>query len=370
MIQELVDIIPGKAAKDVKVMVAMSGGVDSSTVAGLLHQAGYRVIGATLQLYSNDNTSEMKRKTCCTGSDVLDARRVAAQFGFLHYLVNMEEIFRKEVIEDFAQSYLQGRTPIPCVKCNQTVKFRDLIKVARDLSVDALVTGHYVRRVVTENGVEMHKGSDPLKDQSYFLFNTTQEQLEFLRFPLGGLKKKETREIARKLDIEISEKPESQDICFVKGKSYVDIVEKFIPGKQKPGKIISTDGKILGTHNGIFHYTVGQRHGLQLSAPTPLYVVRIDAPNNTIVVGTRDELEQSSLYVKELNWLDKEDIAPGMECDIKLRSGVETVRGRLYPEEQNTLKVVLNEKAKCAIAPGQACVMYHGSKLLGGGWIT
>ncbi|QHD65198.1 tRNA 2-thiouridine(34) synthase MnmA [Neorickettsia findlayensis] len=367
--QDLAEIIPGRASNDVKVMVAMSGGVDSSTVAAYLHRAGYKVIGVTLQLHSNFTSTQTNKKTCCAGSDIFDAKRVAAQFGFLHYVVNMEETFRKEVIEDFAYSYLRGETPIPCIKCNQTVKFRDLMKIAKNLSVDALVTGHYVRRVSTENGLELHRGADPIKDQSYFLFNTTREQLEFLRFPLGNLKKSETRDLARKLSVDISEKPESQDICFVNGKSYADVIKKFRPDAQKPGKILSTNGEVLGTHNGTIHYTIGQRHGLQLSSPTPLYVVKIDARNNIIIVGTRDKLQQRSLYVKEVNWLDAKELTTGLECEVKLRSGTDTVKGCLYPSG-DLVKVALAEEPQCAIAPGQACVMYHGSKVLGGGWIV
>ncbi|AHX11387.1 tRNA (5-methylaminomethyl-2-thiouridylate)-methyltransferase [Neorickettsia helminthoeca str. Oregon] len=365
---DFMEIAPGKLPRDTKVMVAMSGGIDSSTVAAYLHQLGYQVIGVTLQLYSSNEVSQTRKKTCCAGSDIFDAKSVAAQFGFLHYVINMEDTFKKEVIEDFAESYLKGETPIPCVKCNQTVKFRDLLKIAKSLNVDALATGHYVRRVIAKNSIELHKGVDSLKDQSYFLFNTTKEQLKFLRFPLGNLKKSETRDLARELGITISEKSESQDICFVKSRSYADIVEKFKPGSQRAGKIVDLQGKVLGTHSGILHYTVGQRHGLNISASEPLYVIKIEDVTNTIAVGPRSALKRDSLYIRQLNWLDNQELIPAMEVEVKLRSGSEVVKASLFPQEER-LKITLHEEPKCAIAPGQACVMYRGTKVLGGGWI-
>lgn len=358
-------IIKGKSVKDTKLMVAMSGGVDSSTVAAYLHRLGYQVIGVTLQLY----TSEEKqfKKTCCAGQDIYDAKSVAAQFGFPHYVVNMEKIFQEDVIQDFAETYLRGETPIPCVKCNQTVKFRDMFKIAKDLKVDALVTGHYVRRVENNGHAELHKGIDATKDQSYFLFATTREQLDFLRFPLGSFTKENTRKLAQDLGIGISQKPESQDICFVKSGKYADIINKIKPQSQEPGDILHINGQILGRHNGIINYTVGQRHGLNISYSEPLYVVKINRAENQIIVGPRSALRQKFLYVKELNWLD--GFQDGMEVSVKLRSGAETVQATLNKENE-LVKVALLGESKCAISPGQACVMYDGTKVLGGGWIT
>lgn len=360
------EIIQNKPRNETKVMVAMSGGVDSSTVAAYLHSIGYQVVGITLQLYS----SELKtKKTCCAGQDIFDAKNVAAQFGFLHYVINMEKVFEKEVMEDFAQSYIDGQTPIPCIKCNQTVKFRDLFKIAKDLKVDALATGHYVKRIKTENGVELHKGCDLTKDQSYFLFATTKEQLEFLRFPLGGLSKKETRKLARDLGIVIAEKPESQDLCFVKSRSYVDIIDKLKPKSYQPGDVVHINGQVLGKHNGLVYYTVGQRHGLNISYSEPLYVIKINRLENKIIVGPKYALEKKALYVKELNWLNDSAPLNGMELGVKLRSGAEVIPANLFVQD-DLIKVELKEEPKCAISPGQACVMYHDTKILGGGWIN
>jgi tRNA-specific 2-thiouridylase len=363
---EFEQIVQNKPIKDTKVMVAMSGGVDSSTVAVYLHHLGYQVIGVTLQLY----TSEEKqfKKTCCAGQDIYDAKNIASQFGFPHYVINLEKVFQEEVINDFAETYLRGETPIPCVKCNQTVKFRDLFKIAKDLKVDALVTGHYVRRIENSDGIELHKGIDSTKDQSYFLFATTKEQLKFLRFPLGKFTKEDTRKLAQSLNISISQKPESQDICFVKSKSYVDIINKLKPKSYEPGDIIHINGEILGKHNGIVNYTVGQRHGLNISYSEPLYVVKINSTDNKIIVGPKLALKKEYLYIKELNWLDDKEFYNGMEVSVKLRSGAEIVNATLI-KENHLIKVMLLDEPKCAISPGQACVMYSNTKILGGGWI-
>ena len=359
--------IKNKKPEQTKVMVAMSGGVDSSVVAAYLHHLGYQVIGVTLQLYYSEQKSF--KKTCCAGQDIFDAKKVAAQFSFAHYVVDMQKTFEKEVMEEFADSYLKGQTPVPCIKCNQTVKFRDLFKIAKDLNVDALATGHYVKRVEKDNEVELHRGFDTTKDQSYFLFATTRDQLRFLRFPLGDLTKEQTRKLATDLKIAVYDKPESQDICFVKSKSYVDVINKLRPQSCQKGNIVYLDGKVLGVHNGIVYYTVGQRHGLNVSYHHPLYVIKIDRRSNTVTVGPKSALEQNSLYIKEINWLDKSDILDGMSVSAKLRSGANPVDATLYKSD-DFVKVQLLHTANCAIAPGQACVLYKGSRVLGGGWIT
>lgn len=360
-------IIPNKPVRETKVVVAMSGGVDSSTVAAYLHKMGYNVIGITLQLY-NDGT-QTKKRACCAGRDIYDSKRVASKFNFPHYVLNYESIFRQKVIDDFADSYLRGETPIPCVRCNQSVKFQDLLKVAHDLKADALATGHYVRRVVKENQSELHVALDSTKDQSYFLFATTKEQLQFLRFPLGDITKEQTREIARSLGVEIADKPDSQDICFVGDGSYAKLLEKLRPNSLKKGRIVHVDGRVLGQHNSIINYTIGQRKGLGIAFPNPLYVVNIDPDNNEVIVGPKEALFKKIVYVKDMNWITsnvKQDMIQGQ---VKLRSNQDVVNATIVPARNNKVTVFLKEQ-QFGISPGQACVIYNDSQVLGGGWIS
>lgn len=358
-----------KPIEETTVVVAMSGGVDSSVVAAMLHDEGYRVIGATMQLYDHGIALE-KKGACCAGKDIYDAKKVAEKLGFPHYVLNYESVFKEEVMEEFADSYLQGETPIPCVKCNQSVKFRDMYKMAKDLGADALATGHYIQRIAGENGPELHKGLDPNKDQSYFLFATTKEQLEFIHFPLGGKTKDETRQLARKYDLDVAEKPDSQDICFVPNGSYAKVIERLRPNAYDPGEIVHIDGEVLGKHNGIINYTVGQRKGLGISWHEPLYVVGIDSDKNCVLVGPESALHETQVYVKDLNWLGDGTSPEGTEeITVKLRSthtGVDAVITQI--SGKNAL-ITLNSPSK-AITPGQACVFYKQNRVLGGGWIT
>ncbi|MDB2415354.1 tRNA 2-thiouridine(34) synthase MnmA [Rickettsiales bacterium] len=357
---------PEKSKSDTKLVVAMSGGVDSSVVAAMLHKEGYDVIGATMQLYDHGVAVE-KKGACCAGSDIYDAKRVAEQIGFPHYILNYEDIFKEEVIEEFADSYLRGETPIPCVKCNQSVKFRDMFKVAKDLGADALVTGHYVQKI---DG-KMHKGADPTKDQSYFLFATTKEQLEYVHFPLGGLHKEETRKLAEEYGLKVANKPDSQDICFVPDGSYAKIVEKLRPGALCSGEIIHVDGKVIGTHDGIINYTIGQRKGLGIGWHEPLYVVRLDARKNQVIVGPEEELGCKEFRLKEVNWLGQGEFIPdgGVQISIKSRSTQNAVGATIYPLENDCAKVILDNPQR-AITSGQACVFYDNDMVLGGGWIV
>lgn len=362
------EFAPSKEIKDTRVVVAMSGGVDSSVAATMLHKQGYEVIGVTLQLYDMGIDLE-KKGACCAGKDIYDAKNVAERMGFAHYVLNYESIFKKEVMEDFADSYLRGETPIPCVKCNQSVKFRDLFKVARDLNADALVTGHYVQRKMGSNGAELHKAFDESKDQSYFLFATTQEQLDYIHFPLGGMKKEETRQLANEFGLAIADKPDSQDICFVPNGSYANVIERLRPGALDDGDITHINGEVLGRHNGIINYTLGQRKGLGISWPEPLYVIKIDASNNRVIVGPESALGSTSFKIRDVNWLDNNIPASGIEVSIKARSGHNGAEAIIIPLENNMANVQLKTPQR-AITPGQACVMYSGSRVIGGGWIV
>ncbi|MEX2451096.1 MAG: tRNA 2-thiouridine(34) synthase MnmA [Rhodospirillales bacterium] len=352
-----------------RVVVAMSGGVDSSATAALLAAEGYDVVGITLQLYDY-GAAKAKSGTCCAGQDIHDARRVADTLGIPHYVLDYESRFREEVIDDFAETYLAGETPIPCVRCNQTVKFRDLLATARDLDADALATGHYVRRIEGAQGPELHRGADVSRDQSYFLFATTPEQLTFLRFPLGGLDKTETRALADRFNLAVAHKPDSQDICFVPNGSYADVVAKLRPGAIDPGEIVDLSGAVLGRHDGIINYTVGQRRGLGIAHEEPLYVVRLDPEARRVVVGPKEALLKTRLTVRDLNWLGPASLgSEGLKVSVKLRSAQEPVAATVMPLADGSAEVVLDEPHG-GIAPGQACVMYDGARVLGGGWIV
>ena len=355
-----------KPEKDTRVVVAMSGGVDSSVVAALLHSQGYDVIGITLQLYDH-GVMVGKKGACCAGQDIHDARRVADSLGIPYYVLNYENKFKDAVMEDFVETYLAGSTPIPCVRCNQSVKFKDLLTTARDLGADCMATGHYVQRLVNDGRAELHRGVDPDKDQSYFLFATTQEQLDFLRFPLGGLRKEETRALAAKFNLAVVDKPDSQDICFVPTGGYAKVIEKLRPGAAEPGEIVHIDGRVLGAHSGIIHYTVGQRRGLVSGSAEPLYVVKLDAPNKRVIVGPREALARGTFHIKELNWLDAGGTRDAIR--VKMRSAQKPVEATITPSSHENAEITL-ATAYEGIAPGQACVVYDGDRVLGGGWIT
>lgn len=357
-----------KPPSETRVVVAMSGGVDSSVVAAMLHEEGYQVVGITLQLYDH-GAAIGKKGACCAGQDIHDARLVAAGLGIAHYVLDYESLFRQSVMDDFVDSYLNGETPIPCVKCNQSVKFHDLLKVARDLNADAMATGHYVRREMGQGGAELHRAADDDKDQSYFLFATTREQLDYLRFPLGGFHKEHTRGLAARYGLAVQDKPDSQDICFVPGGDYAKVIEKMRPGAAAPGDIVHMDGTVLGRHHGIIHYTVGQRKGLGISSPEPLYVIRVDAEKKQVIVGGKDALSTRTFHVRELNWLAEDHWFGGAaEVLVKLRSAQAPVPATLRRMEDGRVEVTLHDP-RMAVAPGQACVMYDGARVLGGGWI-
>ena len=358
-----------KPKKETKVVVAMSGGVDSSVVAALMKQEGFDVTGITLKLYDDTKQSKEGRQ-CCAGQDILDAKRVSEKININHEILYYQKKFKTEVIDSFIDSYASGETPIPCVQCNQTVKFRDLFKYAKDLKADALITGHYVSRVQNNSHASMYRAKDYSRDQSYFLFSTTQEQLDYIRFPLGEIDKSETRNIAKKLDLNVAEKPDSQDICFVPNGDYSSVIKKFRPESFKKGKIINLSGKQIGEHEGIINYTIGQRKGIKISSEKPLYVVNIDASNNTVIVGNKENLEIKKIKLRDLNILENRKEFEKI-INIKVRS-----TGRLLKAKINFLgnfaEVEILEK-ETGIAPGQACVFYSedkiGDKVLGGGWI-
>lgn len=359
-----------KAPAKTRVVVAMSGGVDSSVTAGLLHAEGYDVVGVTLQLY--DHGAAIERKgACCAGQDIYDARRVAERLDFPHYVLDYESKFRQSVMDDFADSYLRGETPIPCVRCNQTVKFRDLLSTARDLGAEALATGHYVQRVMGANGAELHRAVDPSRDQSYFLFATTGEQLDFLRFPLGSMPKTETRVLAEKMGLEVADKPDSQDICFVPNGSYASVVEKLRPGAIEPGDIVHVDGRVLGRHEGIIKYTIGQRRGIGIGGTAePLFVVRLEPETHRVVVGPKEALARDVVRIGQVNWLgDRPLTGEGIEVQVKLRSVSEAAPARIFASANGGAEVVLLNP-QFGISPGQAAVFYDGPRVLGGGWIA
>ncbi len=358
-----------------RVVAAMSGGVDSTVVAALLHQAGYEVIGVTLQLY--DHGAALKKTgACCAGQDIHDARMAAEKIGIPHYVLDYESRFRDSVIEEFADSYLRGETPVPCIRCNQTVKFKDLLDVARDLGAEAMATGHYVERADDGGAVSLRRAADASRDQSYFLFATTREQLGFLRFPLAGIPKPQVRHIALQLGLKIATKPDSQDICFVPEGKYTTLIDKLRPQGREAGHIRHVDGRVLGTHQGITGYTIGQRRGLNIAVGEPLFVVRIDADSREIVVGPREALLTRALSLKETNWLGDEadfDIAAGNEKPVlaRVRSTRPPVAARLV-RAASGIEVEF-DGAEEGVAPGQACVLYDVAdpgRVLGGGFIS
>jgi tRNA-uridine 2-sulfurtransferase len=358
-----------KSPKETKVVVAMSGGVDSSVVAGLMKSEGYNVTGITLKLYDDSKASKEGRQ-CCAGQDILDAKRVSEHLNINHKILFYQKKFKEEVIDSFIDSYVAGETPIPCVQCNQTVKFRDLFKYAKDLSADALVTGHYVTRLQNNGTANMYRAKDVNRDQSYFLFSTTQEQLNYLRFPLGETEKEETRSIANKLNLNVAHKPDSQDICFVPNGDYSSIIKKFRPESFKAGDILNLSGKKLGEHEGIINYTIGQRKGIKISNVDPLYVVNIDADNNKIIVGPKESLIIQNLQLRDLNILgSKKDF--DQIISIKVRSTGKLLKAKININNRAANVEIIDGEA--GISPGQACVFYSkddfGDKLLGGGWI-
>jgi tRNA-specific 2-thiouridylase len=356
------DLPPGA-----RIVVAMSGGVDSSVVAALLAEQGYEVIGTTLRLY-DDGALKGKAGSCCAGADIADARAVAAKLGIAHYVLDYESRFKAAVIDDFADSYIRGETPIPCVRCNQRVKFGDLLDTARTLGAEALATGHYARRALGPEGAELRRGIDPSRDQSYFLFATTGDQLDFLRFPLGGLPKSEVRRLAQNYGLPVAEKPDSQDICFVPNGSYASVVEKLRPDAARHGKIIDLEGRVVGDHQGIINFTIGQRRGLGVAGAEPFYVVGIDAAKAEVIIGPREALARDRVHLSEMNWLIP--VRPGkpIAAEVKLRSAQPLASAIVTPLGDGRTLVDLNG-AQYGIAPGQACVIYRGDRVLGGGWI-
>ena len=359
-----------KDPKDTTVIVAMSGGVDSSTVAGMMKKDGYKVIGITLKLY-DDTQQTAKSKQCCAGQDILDAKRVADKLNIEHKILYYQSKFKQGVIDNFVESYLSGETPIPCVQCNQTVKFNDLFEESKNLKADALITGHYVKSITQNNETNMYRAKDENRDQSYFLFNTTREQLNFLRFPLGSMMKNETREIASKLDLNVANKPDSQDICFVPNGDYVSVIQKLRPDAFQKGNIKNLNGKVIGVHDGIVNFTVGQRKGIKIAEKDPLYVIEINSENNEIFVGPKEKLIKRKIELRDINLLtDKETFND--EIFVKVRSTGKLIKSKLSLSNQKG-KLELFED-EYGISPGQACVFYkkdiNGDKLLGGGWIT
>ena len=358
-----------KSKKETKVVVAMSGGVDSSVVAALMKQEGYNVTGITLKLYDDSKQSKEGRQ-CCAGQDIIDAKRVSEKININHEILYYQKKFRKEVIDSFIDSYAAGETPIPCVQCNQTVKFRDLFKYAKDMKADALITGHYVSRIQKNGQASMYRAKDHNRDQSYFLFNTTQEQLNYLRFPLGEIDKSETRALAKKLNLNVADKPDSQDICFVPNGDYSSVIKKYRPESFKKGKIIDLTGNQIGEHEGIINYTIGQRKGIKISSEKPLYVININAEKNTVIVGNKQNLEINKIQLRELNIL-----APTKEFEktinIKVRSTGKLLKAKINLRDYHPEVEILDKET--GISPGQACVFYSkdevGDKVLGGGWI-
>tara|TARA_Y100000768_G_scaffold370817_1_gene336937 strand:- start:853 stop:1971 length:1119 start_codon:yes stop_codon:yes gene_type:complete len=370
MNKELNSIGIDKKPSDTTVVVAMSGGVDSSTVAGMMKKEGYKVIGITLKLY-DDGKEVAASKQCCSGQDIMDAKRVAHHLGIEHKILYYQDKFKQGVIDNFVESYLKGETPIPCIQCNQTVKFKDLFEVSKDLKADALVTGHYVKSITEKNTTNMYRAIDENRDQSYFLFNTTREQLDYLRFPLGSLLKDKTREIAKKLELNVANKPDSQDICFVPNGDYTSVIQKFRPDSFKKGNIKDLDGNVIGVHDGIINFTIGQRKGIKVSDKEALYVIKINSDKNEITVGPKEKLGTKEIFLKQINLLTKKSDLD-KNIFVKVRSTGNLLEAKIDLQDNNKAKVNLLFPED-GISPGQACVFYskdmNGDKLLGGGWI-
>ncbi|QDY69210.1 tRNA 2-thiouridine(34) synthase MnmA [Qingshengfaniella alkalisoli] len=362
-----------KSPADTRVVVAMSGGVDSSVVAAQLAEEGYDVVGVTLQLYDH-GAALAKKGACCAGRDIHDARRVAEEMGFPHYVLDYENMFREAVIDEFADSYLAGATPVPCIRCNERVKFRDLLETAKDLEADCMATGHYIQRKTGPTGPELHAAADATRDQSYFLFSTTAEQLSYLRFPLGHLHSKdETRKLAARYGLPVADKPDSQDICFVPNGNYASVIEKLRPGAADPGEIVDMDGNVLGEHRGVIHYTIGQRRGLGIGGlADPLYVVKLDPDSRRVVVGPKEALSTRTVPVREINWLGDGNLMSrdSWEVEVKVRSTRPPRPAIIHPISATEAEVEL-VTAEEGVSPGQACVFYmpDSSRVLGGGWI-
>ena len=370
MNNEINSIGLNKKPSDTTVVVAMSGGVDSSTVAGMMKKEGYKVIGITLKLY-DDGKNVATSKQCCSGQDIMDAKRVANKLGIEHKILYYQNKFKQGVIDNFIDSYLKGETPIPCVQCNQTVKFKDLFEVSKELKADAMITGHYVKSITNGKETNMYRAIDENRDQSYFLFNTTKDQLNYLRFPLGGMLKDETREIAKQLELNVADKPDSQDICFVPNGDYASVIKKFKPESHKKGNIKDLDGKIIGVHDGIINFTIGQRKGIKVSDKIPLYVLKINSEKNEIIVGPKDKLGKKIISLDNLNLLvDKNEFKE--EIFVKVRSTGKLLMAKIDFKDQDKADVNL-KISEDGISPGQACVFYKrdnfGYKVLGGGWI-
>ena len=359
-----------KDPKDTTVVVAMSGGVESTTVAGMMKKEGFNVIGITLKLY-DDGKETAQSKQCCAGQDIMDAKRVADKLKIKHKILYYQNKFKEGVIDNFVDSYLKGETPVPCIQCNKTVKFNDLFNEAKKLNADALVTGHYVKSVTDNNITNMYRAIDENRDQSYFLFNTTREQLNFLRFPLGGMLKSETREIAKNLELNVADKPDSQDICFVPNGDYVSVIGKLKPDSFKKGNIKDKSGKVLGVHDGIINFTIGQRRGIKIAAEEPLYVVDINPELNEIIVGTRKDLIKRHISLRDINLLCEKKVFEN-EILVKIRSTGKLIKSKLILEKNDAKLELLEDEY--GISPGQACVFYskdkYGDKVLGGGWIS
>ena len=360
-----------KKPSETTVVVAMSGGVDSSTVAGIMKKEGFKVIGITLKLY-DDSKQVAVSKQCCSGQDIMDAKRVANKLNIDHKILYYQDKFKQGVIDNFVESYLKGETPIPCVQCNQTVKFKDLFEVSKELKADAMITGHYVKSITTNGETNMYKALDENRDQSYFLFNTSRDQLNYLRFPLGGMMKNETREIAKELNLNVADKPDSQDICFVPNGDYSSVIQKFRPESLNKGNIKDINGKVIGVHDGIINFTIGQRKGIKVSDKEPLYVVEINPDKNEIIVGPRNRLGKKKISLNRINLLGGKKEFQN-KILVKVRSTGKLLEAKVNFIQENKAEVNL-ELSEDGISPGQACVFYNkdklGYKVLGGGWIT
>ena len=364
---------------DHRIVVAMSGGVDSSVTAALLVKAGFNVVGLTMQLYDHGKALQ-KKGACCAGSDINDARSVANKLGIAHYVLNYENLFQDQVMEDFADSYLKGETPIPCIRCNQTVKFTDMFDRAKKLGASAMATGHYIRRKRKFGKPALYKGIDNFKDQSYFLFATTNEQLEFLRFPLGSLTKDETRNVAKLYELNVAEKPDSQDICFVPEGKYADVVRKLRPGSIDKGDIVDINGNILGQHNGIIDYTIGQRKGIGVGGrkgvedkDTLLYVIELDPNKNQVIVGPKEYLKCKEIVINECNWITDNPQKMNSKVWVKLRNSSDPVSGKINVDLETGSSALLFDEPQYGVSTGQAAVVYNREDtghVLGGGWIT